>query len=117
MDNKSCIDLISKKPNGILHILDDESNFPQVYLSLLMIIKTSNSILLFEINLFISTCIYSTLVLINSFGLEPFYIIRLSPNINILYVKKYKKIGKILNFCIRNFSTILLKRQQVKRYE
>lgn len=30
LDNKACIDLICKKPNGILHILDDESSFPKV---------------------------------------------------------------------------------------
>lgn len=29
LDNKPCIDLISKKPNGILHLLDDESNLPK----------------------------------------------------------------------------------------
>ncbi|XP_014675586.1 PREDICTED: unconventional myosin-XV-like, partial [Priapulus caudatus] len=28
-DNQACIDLIAKKPIGILHILDDESNFPK----------------------------------------------------------------------------------------
>ena len=30
VDNKPCIDLIAKKPNGIIHILDDESSFPKV---------------------------------------------------------------------------------------
>ncbi len=30
IDNKPCIDLISKKPSGIFHILDDESSFPKV---------------------------------------------------------------------------------------
>ena len=30
VDNKPCIDLISKKPNGIIHVLDDESSFPKV---------------------------------------------------------------------------------------
>jgi myosin-15 len=29
-DNTDCLDLIGKKPNGILQILDDESNFPKV---------------------------------------------------------------------------------------
>lgn len=29
VDNKPCIDLISKKPNGILHVIDDESSFPR----------------------------------------------------------------------------------------
>ena len=29
-DNQAAIDLIAKKPNGIIHILDDESNFPKV---------------------------------------------------------------------------------------
>jgi myosin XV len=29
IDNKPCIDLISKKPYGIIHILDDESSFPK----------------------------------------------------------------------------------------
>ena len=29
-DNRPCIELISKKPNGIIHILDDESSFPKV---------------------------------------------------------------------------------------
>lgn len=28
-DNKPCIDLISKKPHGIIHLLDDESSFPR----------------------------------------------------------------------------------------
>ena len=28
-DNQSVIDMISKKPLGILHLLDDESNFPK----------------------------------------------------------------------------------------
>ena len=28
-DNKPCLDLISKKPNGIIYILDDESHFPK----------------------------------------------------------------------------------------
>ncbi|CAF2391964.1 unnamed protein product [Rotaria sp. Silwood2] len=28
-DNTDCLDLIGKKPNGILQILDDESNFPK----------------------------------------------------------------------------------------
>uniref|UniRef100_A0A672UFN3 Myosin IXA n=2 Tax=Strigops habroptila TaxID=2489341 RepID=A0A672UFN3_STRHB len=28
-DNSSCINLISKKPTGLLHLLDEESNFPQ----------------------------------------------------------------------------------------
>ena len=32
-DNKDCIDLISKKPSGIFHILDDESSFPKVSIS------------------------------------------------------------------------------------
>ena len=30
-DNQPTIDLIAKKPVGILHVLDDESNFPKVY--------------------------------------------------------------------------------------
>ncbi|XP_006866592.1 PREDICTED: unconventional myosin-IXa [Chrysochloris asiatica] len=29
IDNTCCIDLISKKPTGLLHLLDEESNFPQ----------------------------------------------------------------------------------------
>ncbi|XP_075392259.1 unconventional myosin-IXa isoform X2 [Tenrec ecaudatus] len=29
IDNTSCINLISKKPTGLLHLLDEESNFPQ----------------------------------------------------------------------------------------
>ena len=29
-DNQSTIDLIAKKSQGIIHILDDESNFPKV---------------------------------------------------------------------------------------
>jgi len=29
-DNQPVIDLIASKPAGILHILDDECNFPQV---------------------------------------------------------------------------------------
>ncbi len=29
LDNKPCLDLIAKKPNGIIHILDDESNLPK----------------------------------------------------------------------------------------
>ena len=29
-DNTDCLDLIDKKPNGIMQILDDESNFPKV---------------------------------------------------------------------------------------
>ncbi|XP_053844366.1 unconventional myosin-IXa isoform X7 [Vidua macroura] len=29
IDNSSCINLISKKPTGLLHLLDEESNFPQ----------------------------------------------------------------------------------------
>lgn len=29
-DNQACLDLICKKPVGILNILDDESNFPKV---------------------------------------------------------------------------------------
>ena len=29
VDNKPCIDLIAKKPNGIIHVLDDESSFPK----------------------------------------------------------------------------------------
>lgn len=29
-DNQPCLDLICKKPDGILIILDDESNFPKV---------------------------------------------------------------------------------------
>ena len=29
-DNQPTIDLIATKPTGILHILDDECNFPQV---------------------------------------------------------------------------------------
>ena len=29
-DNQPIIDLISKKPSGIIHLLDDESNFPKV---------------------------------------------------------------------------------------
>ena len=29
-DNQPTIDLIARKPNGIIHILDDESNFPKV---------------------------------------------------------------------------------------
>ena len=29
-DNQPTIDLVATKPAGILHILDDESNFPQV---------------------------------------------------------------------------------------
>ncbi|XP_061451926.1 unconventional myosin-IXa isoform X6 [Rhineura floridana] len=28
-DNSDCINLISKKPTGLLHLLDEESNFPQ----------------------------------------------------------------------------------------
>ena len=28
-DNKPCIDLIAKKPSGIIYILDDESHFPK----------------------------------------------------------------------------------------
>lgn len=28
-DNQLCIDLIGKKPNGIIYLLDDESNFPK----------------------------------------------------------------------------------------
>ena len=28
-DNQGCLDLIAKKPVGVLHILDDESNFPR----------------------------------------------------------------------------------------
>ncbi|XP_028561243.2 unconventional myosin-IXa isoform X3 [Podarcis muralis] len=28
-DNSGCINLISKKPTGLLHLLDEESNFPQ----------------------------------------------------------------------------------------
>jgi myosin-15 len=30
-DNQPVIDLISRKPHGIIHLLDDESNFPQVW--------------------------------------------------------------------------------------
>ena len=29
IDNKPCIDLIAKKPSGIIYILDDESHFPR----------------------------------------------------------------------------------------
>uniref|UniRef100_A0A4W3HZ31 Myosin IXAa n=1 Tax=Callorhinchus milii TaxID=7868 RepID=A0A4W3HZ31_CALMI len=29
IDNSSCINLISKKPTGLLHLLDEECNFPQ----------------------------------------------------------------------------------------
>ena len=29
-DNQPVIDLIAKRPNGLIHILDDESNFPKV---------------------------------------------------------------------------------------
>uniref|UniRef100_A0A8D0GZ51 Myosin IXA n=1 Tax=Sphenodon punctatus TaxID=8508 RepID=A0A8D0GZ51_SPHPU len=29
IDNSGCISLISKKPTGLLHLLDEESNFPQ----------------------------------------------------------------------------------------
>lgn len=29
-DNQPCLDLICKKPIGLLHLLDDESNFPKV---------------------------------------------------------------------------------------
>ncbi|XP_068814071.1 unconventional myosin-IXa isoform X3 [Struthio camelus] len=29
IDNSGCINLISKKPTGLLHLLDEESNFPQ----------------------------------------------------------------------------------------
>ncbi|XP_053127814.1 unconventional myosin-IXa isoform X2 [Hemicordylus capensis] len=29
IDNTGCINLISKKPTGLLHLLDEESNFPQ----------------------------------------------------------------------------------------
>ena len=29
-DNQPAIDLIARKPSGILHLLDDESNFPKV---------------------------------------------------------------------------------------
>ena len=29
-DNQPAIDVIAQKPNGILHLLDDESNFPKV---------------------------------------------------------------------------------------
>lgn len=29
-DNQPVLDLIAKKPNGIIHVLDDESNFPKV---------------------------------------------------------------------------------------
>ena len=28
-DNQPCLDLIAKRPVGILHLLDDESNFPR----------------------------------------------------------------------------------------
>jgi myosin-15 len=28
-DNKPCLDLIAKKPNGIIYLLDDESHFPK----------------------------------------------------------------------------------------
>ena len=28
-DNRPCLDLIAKKPHGLLHLLDDESNLPQ----------------------------------------------------------------------------------------
>ena len=31
-DNQACLDLIGKPPVGIIHILGDESNFPQVTL-------------------------------------------------------------------------------------
>ena len=31
-DNQPTIDLVAKKPQGIIHILDDESNFPKVNL-------------------------------------------------------------------------------------
>ena len=30
VDNQECLDLICKPPFGIVHILGDESNFPQV---------------------------------------------------------------------------------------
>ena len=30
VDNQECLDLICKPPCGIVHILGDESNFPQV---------------------------------------------------------------------------------------
>ena len=43
LDNKPCIDLISKKPNGILHLLDDESNLPKV--SYLVVNKIYNSVI------------------------------------------------------------------------
>lgn len=29
-DNQPCLDLICKRPVGIFHLLDDESNFPKV---------------------------------------------------------------------------------------
>lgn len=29
-DNKPVLDLIASKPTGLLHLLDDESNFPKV---------------------------------------------------------------------------------------
>ncbi len=28
-DNQACLDLIVKRPVGIFHLLDDESNFPK----------------------------------------------------------------------------------------
>ena len=29
-DNQQCLDLLTKRPTGLLHILNDESNFPKV---------------------------------------------------------------------------------------
>jgi myosin heavy subunit len=46
IDNKPCIDLISKKPSGIFHILDDESSFPKVII-LKQFMQFNHDILLF----------------------------------------------------------------------
>ena len=48
IDNKPCIDLISKKPNGIIHVLDDESSFPKVFIFEIVFILQSIWLIFFN---------------------------------------------------------------------
>ena len=33
-DNQQCLDLLTKRPTGLIHILNDESNFPKVWMQI-----------------------------------------------------------------------------------
>lgn len=42
--NQACLDLIAAKPHGILRILDDQCNFPQVHTCLIKLTSETQMI-------------------------------------------------------------------------